>query len=107
MYILKYGCIMHICFLRYQIVIFYVHFSFQDIDTIKLTIVFFQLRRPNRPHDVALFDPGLRSPKGRVVSFREADDTHLTRSLRYSELGKERLGEKLIKRALTSEGLGR
>jgi hypothetical protein len=73
------------------------------------------LRRPQRPHDVQLFDPAFRLPppgtsnsKPRGVSFRaREDDIERQRSLRSSFINKEKPGEKLVKRVLASEGLGR
>jgi hypothetical protein len=111
----------------------------------KKNIHLFQLRRPQRPHDMQLFDPAFRLPpqpppllpsnghnnKPRGVSFRRIDDDierqygggasmrssvvgkdvlqrHRTSSsTRSSFVSKEKPGEKLVKRVLASEGLGR
>ena len=111
---------------------------------IYISVSFFQLRRPQRPHDIQLFDPAFRLPsppqqppppssynnKPRGVSFRrydddierlprsslrssfvgkDKDDVERTRSssTRSSLVVKEKPGEKLVKRVLASEGLGR
>ena len=73
------------------------------------------MRRPQRPHDVTLFDPMLRHRQhGRVVSFGPEDEMRHTtgngsksQSQRSSFIFKDKSGEKLMKRALVSEGLGR
>ena len=88
--------------------------------------IIFQLRRPQRPHDVSLFDPVFRTrhqhhqhqgespPHQRAVidnKYLGGDSHHSHRptSQRSSLLFKEKdkSGEKLTKRMLVNEGLGR
>merc|ERR1711872_329297 len=71
-----------------------------------------KMRRPQRPHDLPLFDPSLRmTNKPRMVSFKETEmpDNRTGRSQRSSGLWRDEAvaGEKLMKRALKHEGLGR
>jgi len=73
-------------------------------------IVKFQMRRPQRPHDITLHDPELKRQKERVVSFRAEEMRSQAAgrlSQRSSFLGRDKAkaGEKLMKRALASEGL--
>ena len=94
--------------------------------------IIFQLRRPQRPHDVSLFDPVFRTrhqhhqhqgespqPQRAVIDYKYLGESgqahshhshsHRPTSQRSSLLFKEKdkSGEKLTKRMLVNEGLGR